>query len=203
MNYALRKTPDTSGTRPGPSGTVQDSVQDKPRQTVEIRQAADIKGMKIETLRKRLQRGQEDGFKSNDGTWKVYVSDVPDKARTVQDSPGHDRTMSRTVQDTTRQAYQDLLESVRARIGDKTGVIDYLKGQIAEKDRQLSAKDNQIAGKDKLIADLVAKLPVIDGDRISELERRNQALEIGNKKNALILKRAYKILRDDLKSEKQ
>lgn len=43
----------------------------------------------------------------------------------------------------------------------------------------------------------------IDGDRITGLERRNQSLEIQNKKNALILKRAYKILRNDLQSEKR
>jgi len=170
------------------------------REALALDDAAHQTGLSLDALRKRLQRGQMDGYKANDGRWRVHVSDLDkaldnDRSRPV--SPNNDR--SRPAND----AIKELLESVRARIGDKTGVIDYLKGQIAEKDRQLSAKDDQITGKDKLIADLVAKLPAIDGDRISDLERKNQALEIENKKNALILKRAYKILRADLQSEKQ
>jgi hypothetical protein len=168
------------------------SPKTETREAVSLDDAAHQTGLPLDALRKRLQRGQMDGYKANDGRWRVYVSDLDnaldnDRSRPV--SPNNDR--SRPAND----AIKELLESVRERIADKSGVIDYLKGQIAEKDRQ-------IVGKDKLIADLVAKLPAIDGRRITELERRNQSLEIQNKKNALILKRAYKILREDLKSEK-
>ena len=56
---------------PRASRTVQENVQDNARTAVTIDDAAAIKGMKVDTLRKRLQRGQEDGK----AIWKEKLID--------------------------------------------------------------------------------------------------------------------------------
>ena len=136
MNYSVQQT--TRITR--------DNVQENQRRTVYIEQAAVIKGVKPETLRKRLQRGQEHGFKGNDGKWNVYVSEIQDMSRTVPDLP-------RKVQDHNENNLRDLLNEVRERLDERNEVIDYLKIQILEKDQSLREKDG-------LIRDLISRIDV-------------------------------------------
>ena len=136
MNYSVQQT----------TGIARDNVQENRRQTVDIEQAAVIKGVKPETLRKRLQRGQEHGFKGNDGKWNVYVSEVQDTSRTVPDLP-------RNIQDHSDKNLRDLLNEVRERLDERNEVIDYLKKQILEKDQALRERDG-------LIRDLVSRTDV-------------------------------------------
>ena len=136
MNYSVQQT----------TRIARDNVQENRRQTVDIEQAAAIKGLKPETLRKRLQRGQEHGFKGNDGKWNVYVSEIQDMSRTVPDLP-------RKVQDYNENNLRDLLNEVRERLDERNGVIDYLKKQILEKDQSLHEKDG-------LIRDLISRIDV-------------------------------------------
>ena len=136
MNYSVQQT----------TRIARDNVQANQRRTVDIDQAAVIKGVKPETLRKRLQRGQEHGFKGNDGKWNVYVSELPDMSRTVPDLP-------RKVQDYNENNLRDLLNEVRERLDERNGVIDYLKKQILEKDQSLHEKDG-------LIRDLISRIDV-------------------------------------------
>ena len=136
MNYSVQQT----------TRIARDNVHANRRQTVDIEQAAVIKGVKPETLRKRLQRGQEHGFKGNDGKWNVYVSGVQDTSRTVPDLP-------RKIQDHSEKNLRDLLNEVRERLDERNEVIDYLKKQILEKDQALSEKDG-------LIRDLISRTDV-------------------------------------------
>ena len=59
------------------------------RTDVDIATGARILGVSVEALRKRLQRGRVDGYKSADGTWRV-----------VLDIPGHPVQASGSVDDT-------------------------------------------------------------------------------------------------------
>ncbi|MCB9946919.1 MAG: hypothetical protein H6842_03710 [Rhodospirillaceae bacterium] len=47
--------------------------RDRHRTTTTINTAARFLGVSVETLRKRLQRGSVDGFKAEDGTWRVVL----------------------------------------------------------------------------------------------------------------------------------
>ena len=136
MNYSVQQT----------TRIARDTVQENRRQTVDVEQAAVIKGVKPETLRKRLQRGQEHGFKGNDGKWNVYVSDVQDTSRTVPDLP-------RKIPDNSENILRDLLNEVRERLDERNEVIDYLKKQILEKDQALRERDG-------LIRDLISRTDV-------------------------------------------
>ena len=136
MNYSVQQT----------TRIARDNVHANGRQTVDIEQAAVIKGVKPETLRKRLQRGQEHGFKGNDGKWNVYVSEVQDTSRTVPDLP-------RNIQDYSDKNLRDLLNEVRERLDERNEFIDFLKKQILEKDQALSEKDG-------LIRDLISRTDV-------------------------------------------
>lgn len=53
-------------------------MYDRPssRTDVDIATGARILGVSVEALRKRLQRGRIDGYKTDDGTWRV-VLDIP------------------------------------------------------------------------------------------------------------------------------
>ena len=136
MNYSVQQT----------TRIARDNVHANGRQTVDIEQAAVIKGVKPETLRKRLQRGQEHGFKGNDGKWNVYVSEVQDTSRTVPDLP-------RKIQDHSEKNLRDLLNEVRERLDERNEVIDYLKKQILEKDQALRERDG-------LVRDLISRTDV-------------------------------------------
>ena len=136
MSYSVQQT----------TRIARDNVQENQRRTVYIEQAAVIKGVKPETLRKRLQRGQEHGFKGNDGKWNVYISELPDMSRTVPDLP-------RKVEDNNENNLRDLLNEVRERLDERNEVIDYLKKQILEKDQSLREKDG-------LIRDLISRIDV-------------------------------------------
>ena len=197
MHHAVQRQVETSPSvdRSGP--------RTETRQAVSLDEAANQTGLTLDALRKRLQRGQMDGYKANDGRWRVYVSALDnslDNDRSGPVSPNNDRSRLSNVEDNTRQVYQDLLNAVRVRIADKSGVIEYLKAQIEAKDSQLAAKDDQLAHKDKMLAQLIAKLPAVDGGRVEGLEKRNQVLEIENKRNKLMLKKVYAIIRANQKS---
>ena len=138
MNYPVQQN----------TPVARDSFHENRPQTVDIEQAAVIKGLKPETLRKRLQRGHEHGFKGNDGKWKVYVSEVLDKSRNVPDLPGK-------TSDDSEINLRDLLNEVRERLDERNEVIAYLKTQILEKDQALRERDS-------LIRDLI---PRIDHDK--------------------------------------
>lgn len=46
---------------------------DNSTDSADIVTASQILGLPVETLRKRLQRGRENGFKADDGTWRVVL----------------------------------------------------------------------------------------------------------------------------------
>ena len=137
MSYSVQQT----------TRIARDNVQENQRRTVDVEQAAVIKGVKPETLRKRLQRGQEHGFKGNDGKWNVYVSEVLDRSGTVPD-------LSRKIQDDSEKVLRELLNEVKERLDERNDVIDYLKEQILEKDQTLREKEG-------LIHDLISRIDVV------------------------------------------
>ncbi len=48
-------------------------ARDRHRTTTTITTAARLLGVSVETLRKRLQRGTIEGYKADDGTWRVVL----------------------------------------------------------------------------------------------------------------------------------
>ena len=146
-----------------------------PRQALLLEDAAKDASVYIDALRKRLQRGLEDGYKANDGKWRVYVN--PDW--TVQSVPGSDRTTSSRILD-------QLLDQVRTRVADKDKTIDVLAEQIDRKDEQLAAQAD-------VIRDLIGKLPG-QGSEVVELRKKLDS-------QGAIVKRAYRVLQDQLKAE--
>jgi len=170
-----------------PVQTTSDTVQASPRtskpEAVSLNEAAVLKGLTLDALRKRLQRGHEDGYKGNDGRWRVHVTEQ----ELSQDRPRTDRSRLSNVQG---RAMQALLDEVRERLNDKNGVIAYLKAQIMEKD--------------KLVSQLVEKLPDAgpdaSSDRFRELTERNKQLELEKSKSTFLLRKAYEALEKHAKT---
>jgi hypothetical protein len=167
MNYALRETPGTSNNSP-----------ETFRETLPLDDAAARMGLKPDTLRKRLQTGTEDGFKGNDGRWKVYVSAFPE-------TPESSENVREPSDDFQTDDLLLLLNEVRDRLSDKHEVIDYLKAQIAEKD--------------KLISGLVSKLP--DNNELQRQKEINKRLKFEANKNTVLLKQAFKALKAHAEKE--
>ena len=54
---------------------------DTDRRIADITTASRMLGLPIETLRKRLQRGRAEGFKAEDGTWRIVLDSVTPVSR--------------------------------------------------------------------------------------------------------------------------
>lgn len=66
---------------------------------MDIAQAADVMGIPVPTLRKRLQRGTQPGFKSEDGTWRVIIG----RESSSSIDQGAHRAVGRTLGDAARR----------------------------------------------------------------------------------------------------
>ena len=155
------------------------NVQDIRREAVSIEMASIALGIRPDTLRKRLQRGQEDGFKGNDGRWRVYVSAVQDMSRTQQESPGNSRT-----------DLDGVLDEVRARINDKNEVIVQLREQLSEKDRQINALIEKLPVGGSVAVPAVAAV----SEDSARLAAQHEILQHRNNQQRRLLKMAYKQL---------
>ena len=77
--------------------------------------AANLLGVQVETLRKRLQRGSVKGYKAEDGTWRVILDqDVRDRAKAAKD--GEQATIEVLLAEVAalRQQTTSLAEETRA-----------------------------------------------------------------------------------------
>ncbi|MEM8915368.1 MAG: hypothetical protein AAGC83_05985, partial [Pseudomonadota bacterium] len=54
---------------------------------LDIAEAAAVLGIPVPTLRKRLQRGTQPGFKSDDGTWRVVVNTEAERPADMDSRP--------------------------------------------------------------------------------------------------------------------
>ena len=93
---------------------------------MDIATGARILGVSVEALRKRLQRGRVDGYKSADGTWRV-VLDIPGQpvqaSGSVNDTPdvGQDLAVLHTAVGALRQdltAIADALHELAIQVRD-------------------------------------------------------------------------------------
>jgi hypothetical protein len=147
-------------------------VPEQTRKSMLLDDAVKASGVSIDALRKRLQRGLEEGYKGNDGKWRVYVN--PDWT-TTKPSPV-----------SSSQVLDQLLEQVRKRVGDKDKTIDILTTQIDEKDAQLAEQS-------AVIRDLIQKIPT-PKDEMADMRKK-----LDNQQ--AIVKRAYHVLQDQLKAD--
>ena len=96
---------------------------------IEIAEAAELLGIPVPTLRKRLQRGTQKGFKSDDGTWRVLLEE---ESRHTIDRQAR-RAVGRSMADPARLA--DWGRGPADRRGDPGldgSAIEMLAGEIRE-----------------------------------------------------------------------
>ncbi len=88
-------------------------TRDKHRTTTTITTAARFLGVSVETLRKRLQRGSVEGFKAEDGSWRV-----------VLDMSGSD--LAALAERDTQPGLDELMDEVRTIRGQVTALAEAL-----------------------------------------------------------------------------
>jgi len=138
-------------------------VQDKAQKVMTLEDAAKVSGASVDALRKRLQRGIEDGYKGNDGKWRVYVN--PDWTAN-KPSPG-----------SSGQILEQLLDQIRKRDTDK--------------DRQIAHLTSQIDEKDAVIRELIQRLPTPQ-DELEALQKKLDSQEAIVKRAYGVLKEQLK-----------
>jgi chromosome segregation ATPase len=96
-----------------------DSKQD----SVDLTTAADRLGLSVGTVRKRLQRGRLQGFKTADGTWRVVLNKPGQTGGQGQDKAGQDDTA--------------LVTALRDE-------IQFLRSQLQVRDQEIERRDEEI-----------------------------------------------------------
>lgn len=102
--------------------------RDRHRTTTTINTAARFLGVSVETLRKRLQRGSVDGFKAEDGTWRVVLdmSGGDIAALAEPERRGEPDVLLKEV-----QAIRSQVSALAEALCDLTALLEDLHGQAA------------------------------------------------------------------------
>ena len=97
---------------------------DTDRKATDISTAARMMNVSVETLRKRLQRGRVEGFKAEDGTWRVVV----DMSGTVSGAEADSDAVLDAVHEIDRRIAE--METRIADMGDQIDAIRSMLGQV-------------------------------------------------------------------------
>jgi hypothetical protein len=123
---------------------------------VDVSTAAERLGISVQTLEGVLERGLLKGFKDADGRWKVLLeggsqegAGVPPHVSIARETGGGPApTLSRILDDTRSPLERVLAEQV-----------DFLRVQLADRDRAISDKDAVIADLSRALRALPAPVP--------------------------------------------
>lgn len=107
------------------------------RSILPIADAAERLGVSVETLRKRLQRGRLEGFKAQDGTWRVVV------------------------ESDTRVSEDDDADAIHGAIDDLRGDVRTLASAVEKLADQLIAIRSQSARSESLLEAIANKLAML------------------------------------------
>jgi len=168
-----------------------DSDRTSPRRSVTLAEASAMAGIKINAMRRRLQRRTESGYKNNQKRWIVYVN--PTWNTDVTRPYDSDATMAPALHDRDATVTSPLYDNLNKTIEILTAQVVAKDKQLAEKDAQIERKDVQISQHATTIQALIQRMPPTADSEVAELKKR-----IIKQKN--IVNRAWKILRQQLKA---
>src|SRR5215207_929886 len=124
---------------------------------VSVNEAAQVLGVTVDAIRKRVQRGTIPHQRDDSG--RVWV--LLEAAKTMQETPtSTGRYESGHVHDTDQDIYQSedqkhLVESLEDQVG-------YLRGVIETRDKELEARTEELRRKDHIIAALTERIPELE-----------------------------------------
>lgn len=96
---------------------------DTDRKATDISTAARMMNVSVETLRKRLQRGRVEGFKADDGTWRVVV----DMSGAALEAQGNGDAVLDALHDVDRR-----MTDMEAQLADLTDQIQSLRSMLTQ-----------------------------------------------------------------------
>lgn len=139
------------------SGIIEDSAQSSTEQQsynkVTVYQAAEVLGITVDAIRKRIQRGTIPYERHDDG--RVYV--LLDRAGKPQGessgTSGHPASTARHVSGQTGRTVQDPV---------RDELIENLKDQIEHLRRVIDTRDMELQRKDSIIAALTQRIPELE-----------------------------------------
>jgi len=130
---------------------------------VSVYEAAEVLGVTVDAIRKRVQRGTIPHRK--DETGRVWV--LLEAAKSMQETPTSTvRDETEDVPDKDQDTYRtegrsSLVESLEDQIG-------YLRGVIETRDKELEARTEELRRKDHIIAALTERIPELEPPTPSE-----------------------------------
>ena len=122
-----------------------------------VTEAAQVLGVTVDAIRKRVQRGTIPHQRDDAG--RVWV--LLEAAKSMQGTPtSTGRDESEHVHDTDQDMYQTegqshLVESLEDQVG-------YLRGVIETRDKELEARTEELRRKDHIIAALTERIPELE-----------------------------------------
>ncbi len=123
-------------------------------------EAAEVLGVTVDAIRKRIQRGTIPHERHEDGRVYVLLEASERSLGTVQDDGG--RT-ARTVQDKDRD---ELVEHLMDQVA-------YLRQIIETRDQELAARTEELRRKDHIVAALTGRIPELSPPPVLSREAEN------------------------------
>lgn len=141
---------------------------------VPIGDAAEHLGISVETLRKRLQRGRQEGYKDKDGTWRVLIAvsepDPPPSlpaAATPAPPPKPPAPAPELLSHIAALTAE--IQALRHETAAQRHKLDYLSAQVAQMDAD---NQDQLAALQALILSVEAEVSARDDDKASRLRKK-------------------------------
>jgi hypothetical protein len=121
-----------------------------------VYEAADIPGVTVDAIRKRIQRGTIPHRRNEDGrVWVILdaYSGLRDTTDTPRDVPGSVKS--------ERGKYQSsaLLQAKDETIADLRDQVEHLRGIIETRDRELEARTEELRRRDVIISSIAQRIP--------------------------------------------
>lgn len=133
-----------------------------------IADAAELLGVSIETLRKRLQRGREKGYKDTDGTWRVLVDPPAPEPEPVPTAPPAPAEPPPQI--------VEMLERLSAQVDDLKQALAHqttLSNALATEVRRLGSETREsLAALQALILSVEVEVAAQDDDRAKRLKKK-------------------------------
>ena len=123
---------------------------------VSVYDAADILGVTVDAIRKRVQRGTIPHRRDEDGrVWVILEahSRSKDTAGTLRDIPGS------AVPGQGKYRASTALQAKDETIAELRDQVDYLRGLIETRDRELEARTEELRRRDIIISSITQRIP--------------------------------------------
>lgn len=132
-------------------GEEQDAPVDRQDKTVTVPEAARLLGKSADAVRSALRRGSLEGYRDNQGEWRIPLTGLPDRQATPDDHLRQELEQARRQADDRQATVVELRERLARLEGELAGVK---ATAMAEVNAAVRTAEEAIAAKEELVREL-------------------------------------------------